>query len=93
MRSRFMGGDVPASLLHAGPRRWALSIALAGAAAGLVACQSSFQETVAAECQGMAADTAYTECERRVSQQLADERLRYIVRSQVIGGGAGGGMR
>jgi hypothetical protein len=93
MRSRFMGGDVPASCPHAGPRRWALSIALAGAAAGLVACQTSFQEMVAAECHGIVTDTAYEGCERRVSQQLADERLRYIVRSQVIGGGAGGGMR
>jgi hypothetical protein len=93
MRSRFMDSDVPASFRHAGPRRWAMSIASAGAAAGLVTYQSSFQETVAAACQGIATDTAYTECERRVSQQLADERLGYIVRSQVIEGAAGGGMR
>lgn len=89
MRSRFMGGDVPASFPDAGARRWVLSIALAGAAAGLVACQTSFQEMVAAECHGIVTDTAYAECERRISQQLADERLGYIVRSQAIGGGAG----
>jgi hypothetical protein len=47
----------------------------------------------AAECKGIAADTAYAECERRVSQQLADERLGYIVRSQMSGARVGGGMR
>ena len=51
------------------------------------------QEIAAAQCRGIAADTAYAECERRVSQQLAHERLGHIVRSQVIGGGVGGGMR
>jgi hypothetical protein len=44
----------------------------------------------AAECRGIATDTAYTECERKLSQQLADERLGYIVRSQVIDGPPGG---
>jgi hypothetical protein len=39
----------------------------------------------AAECRGIATDTAYAECERRLSQELADQRLSYIVRSQVIG--------
>jgi hypothetical protein len=70
---------------YAGPCRWALSIALAGAALGLALCESSFRERAAAECKGVATDTAYAECERRVSQQLADERLGYIVRSQPIG--------
>jgi hypothetical protein len=66
-------------------RRWALSIALASAALGLASCESSFHEMAAAECQGIATDTAYAECERRLSQELADERLGYIVRSQPIG--------
>jgi hypothetical protein len=30
-----------------------------------------FQQMAAAECQGIATDTAYAECERRLSQQLA----------------------
>jgi hypothetical protein len=47
----------------------------------------------AAECKGIAADIAYAECERRLSQELADERLGYIVRSQVIGGPRAGAMR
>jgi hypothetical protein len=79
----------PVCSRYAELRRWALSIVLAGAVTGLVACQSSFQETVAAECQGIATDTAYEGCERRVSQQWADERLGYIVRSQAIGGPMG----
>jgi hypothetical protein len=37
----------------------------------------------AAECKGIATDTAYAECERRLSQQLADEQLGYIVWSQL----------
>jgi hypothetical protein len=47
----------------------------------------------AAQCRRIAADTAYAECERRVSQQLADERLGYIVRSQMSGARVGRGLR
>jgi hypothetical protein len=83
----------PVRSCYAGPCRWALSIALAGVAAGLASCESSFREMAAAECRGIAADTAYAECERRVSQQLADERLGYIVRSQMSGARVGRGMR
>ena len=61
-----------------------LSIALVGGVVILAACGPSFQQMAAAECQGIATDTAYAECARRLSQQLADERLGYIVRSQVI---------
>ena len=60
-------------------------MALASAALGLASCESSFHEMAAAECQGIATDTAYVECERSMSQQLADERLGYIVRSQMSG--------
>jgi hypothetical protein len=73
--------------------RSGLSIALLGAAAGLASCGPSLQEVVASECKGIVDDTAYAECERRIFQQLADERLSYIVGSQVIGGRAGGGIR
>jgi hypothetical protein len=79
--------------LHVGLSGWSLSIALVGVAIGLTSCESSFQEMAAAECRGIAVDTAYAECERRVSQQLADERLGYIVRSQMSGARIGGGMR
>jgi hypothetical protein len=50
----------------------------------LAACGPTFQQMAAAECAGSATDTAYADCERRLAQQLADERLGYIVRSQVI---------
>jgi hypothetical protein len=61
-----------------------LSVALLGGVVILAACGPSVQQMAAAECQGIATDTAYAECERRLSQQLADERLGYIVPSQVI---------
>jgi hypothetical protein len=50
----------------------------------LAACGPTFQQMAAAECAGSATDTAYAACERKLAQQLADERLGYIVRSQVI---------
>ena len=61
-----------------------LSIAAVGGVVILAAGGPSFHQMAAAECQGIATDTAYAECERRLSQQLADERLGYLVRSQVI---------
>jgi hypothetical protein len=72
---------------------WSLSIALVSIAIGLTSCESSFQEMAAAQCRGIAAETAYAECERRVSQQLADERLGYVMRSQMTGARFSGGMR
>jgi hypothetical protein len=72
---------------------WSLSIARVSAAAGPASCGPSFQQMAATECQGIATDTAYAECERKLSQELADERLGYIVRSQMSGGRAGGGIR
>jgi hypothetical protein len=62
-----------------------LSIALVVSVVIVASCGPRFQQMAAAECQGMATDTAYAECERRLSQELADQRLGYIVRSQVIG--------
>jgi hypothetical protein len=67
---------------------WAYSgvaVALVGGVAILAACGPSFQQMAAAECHGIASDVAYAECERRLSQQLANERLDYIVRTQPIG--------
>jgi hypothetical protein len=49
----------------------------------LAACGPTFQQMAAAPCAGSATDTAYADCERRLAQQLADERLGDIVRSQV----------
>jgi hypothetical protein len=49
----------------------------------LAACGPSFEQQVATECQGMATDTAYEGCRRRLAQDLADRRLGYIVRSQM----------
>jgi hypothetical protein len=71
------------------PFRQGLSIALFGGVLILPACGPSFQQMAAAECQGVRTDTAYAECERRLSQELAEERLGYIMRSQVTGGPAG----
>ena len=79
-----MPGYVLALFWTCGPFRRGLSIGLLGGGVILAACGPSFQQMAAAECQGIATDTAYAECERRLSQQLADERLGYIVRSQVI---------
>jgi hypothetical protein len=79
-----MPGAVLALFWTCWPFRRGLSIALLGGVVILAACGSSFQQMAAAECQGIATDTAYAECERRLSQQLAEERLGYIVRSQVF---------
>jgi hypothetical protein len=68
---------------------WGVTVALLGGVAILAACGPSFQQIAAAECQGLATATAYAECERRLSQHLANERLDYIVRSQVIDGPRG----
>ena len=70
--------------------RLGLSMVLLGGVATLAACGPSFQRMAAAECKGSPTDAAYAACERSLSQQLADERLGYIVRSQVINGMAGG---
>jgi len=35
-------------------------------------------------CADIATDTAYEHCRRRLAEQLAEERLGYIVRSQVV---------
>jgi hypothetical protein len=62
-----------------------LSIALVASVVVVGSCGPSFMQMAAAECQGIATDIAYAECERRLSQELADQRLGYIVRSQVVG--------
>jgi hypothetical protein len=77
-----MAGHSPALCLSCSLLCRGLSIALAGGVLILVACGPSFQQMAAAECQGIATDTAYSEC---ISQQLAEQRLGYIVRSQPIG--------
>jgi hypothetical protein len=87
-----MADRVPALFWGCWLLQRSLSIALVGGVAILAACGPSFQQMTAAECQGIATDTAYAECERRLSQKLAEERLDYIVRSQVIRG-PGGGLR
>jgi hypothetical protein len=50
----------------------------------LAGCGPSFQQMSEAECAGIATDTAYEACQRNLAQRLADERLGYIVRSQVV---------
>ena len=55
----------------------------------VAACGPSFQQMAAAACKDSASAAAYPECERKLSQQLADERLGYIVRSQVMDNPAG----
>ena len=47
-------------------------------------CGPTFQQMSEAECAGIATDTAYEACQRNLAQRLADERLGYIVRSQVV---------
>jgi hypothetical protein len=67
-----MAGHVPALFWSCWLLRRGLSIAVVGGVVILAACGPSFQQMAAAECQGIATDTAYAECERRLSQQLAD---------------------
>jgi hypothetical protein len=50
----------------------------------LAGCGATFQQMSEAECAGIATDTAYEACQRNLAQRLADERLGYIVRSQVV---------
>jgi hypothetical protein len=50
----------------------------------LTACGPTFKQAVAIDCQGIANEMAYADCEQRLAQQWADERLGYIVRSQII---------
>lgn len=50
----------------------------------LAACGPTFQQTVAIDCQGIANEMAFADCQRRLAEQLEDERLGYIVRSQVV---------
>ncbi len=57
---------------------------IALAAASCCGCGPTFQQMSAAECAGIATDTAYEACQRNLAQRLADERLGYIVRSQVV---------
>ena len=64
-------------------KRKAGTIALA-AGVLLAGCGPTFQQMSAAECAGIATDTAYEACQRNLAQRLADERLGYIVRSQVV---------
>ncbi len=85
-----MFGYVPSLFSPCWPLRSVLTVALVGGVVVLVACGPTFQQMAAVDCKGIATDTAYAECERRLSQELADERLGYIVRSQVIGGPPGG---
>jgi hypothetical protein len=77
-----MAGHAPALFLSCSLLCRGLSIALVSGVLMLAACGPSFQQMAAAECQGIASDVAYAKC---VSQQLADQRLGYIVRSQPIG--------
>jgi hypothetical protein len=50
----------------------------------LAGCGPTFQQMSEAECAGVATDTAYETCQRNLVQRLADERLGFIVRSQVV---------
>jgi outer membrane lipopolysaccharide assembly protein LptE/RlpB len=50
----------------------------------LAGCGPTFQQMSEVDCAGIATDTAYEACQRRLARQLADERLGYIVRSQVV---------
>jgi hypothetical protein len=59
------------------------AIVLAGVS-GLAACGPTFQQMAATECAGIATDTAYQDCRQSLARRLADERLGYIVRSQVV---------
>jgi hypothetical protein len=58
-------------------------LVLVAGLAALAACATAYQDQVAATCQGIASDVAYEDCERRVARSLSDQRLDYIVRSQV----------
>ena len=50
----------------------------------LAGCGPTFQQMSEVDCAGIATDTAYEGCQRNLAQRLADERLGYIVRSQVV---------
>jgi hypothetical protein len=81
------GVDALVDARPAGPiRKSAASVATIALAGVLVlpACGPTFQQMAAADCAGIATDTAYEDCRRRLAEQLADERLGYIVRSQVV---------
>jgi hypothetical protein len=59
------------------------TVVLAGTVA-LAGCGPSFQQRAASECAGISTDTAYEDCRRSLAEQLADQRLGYIARSQVV---------
>ena len=72
-----MRPDSTAAARKSGTIALAASVLLAG-------CGPTFQQMSRAECAGIATDTAYEACQRNLAQRLADERLGYIVRSQVV---------
>jgi hypothetical protein len=77
----------PLTATAAGPiRKTAASVATIALAGVLVlpACGPTFQQMATAICADIATDTAYEHCRRRLAEQLAEERLGYIVRSQVV---------
>jgi hypothetical protein len=77
----------PLTATAAGPiKKTAASVATIALAGVLVlpACGPTFQQMATAICADIATDTAYEHCRRRLAEQLAEERLGYIVRSQVV---------
>ena len=85
--SSTVGPAGPLTATAAGPiKKTAASVATIALAGVLVlpACGPTFQQMATAICADIATDTAYEHCRRRLAEQLAEERLGHIVRSQVV---------